>query len=87
MIRIRSLLRFVLEPKTYLWVDANLVRETPRAILIIFDSRKAWIPKAWISRLKRNENNSIKIKISEHRWATKFATQIWCLLLVYGLSG
>ncbi len=87
MIKIRSLIRFVLETRTYLWVDANLVRETPRAILIIFDGQKAWIPKTWIARLKRNENNSIKIKISNYRWATNFATQIWCLLLVYGLSG
>ena len=72
MIRIWSLIRFVQEPRTYLWMDVVLVRETPRAILIIFDDRKEWIPKAWIMRVKRNRNKSIKIKISDYHWAKKF---------------
>ncbi len=73
MIRIRSLIKFVLERRTYLWIDVILVRETPKAILIIFDRRKTWVPKAWIAHIKRNIGNSIKIKISEHHWAKKFA--------------
>lgn len=73
MIRMWSLIIFVLKPRRYLWVDVDLVRETPKAILIIFDGRKAWIPKAWIARIKRNIDVSIKIKISEYRWAKKFA--------------
>jgi len=73
MIRMRALIRFILEPRTYLWIDVILVRETPKAILIIFDDRKAWLPKAWIVRLKRNSDGSIKIKISDCNWAKKFA--------------
>lgn len=73
MIRMWSLVRFVLEPRTYLWVDVDLVRETPKAILIIFDGRKAWIPKVWIARIEQTGGVSIKIKISECYWANKFA--------------
>lgn len=72
MIRMWSLVRFVLKPRTCLWVDVDLVRETPKAILIIFDGRKAWIPKVWIVRVKRNTGASIKIKISDYHWAKKF---------------
>ena len=71
MIRIRSLIRFVLERRTYLWIDVVSVKETPKAILIIFDSQKTWIPKAWIAQIKRNGGSSIKIKISDYHWATK----------------
>jgi len=48
-----------LNPKTYLWVDVIFVRETPKAILIIFDGRKAWIPKSWIYRIKRNKGRHV----------------------------
>ena len=71
MIRMRSLIRFVLDPRTYLWVDVDLVRETPKAILIVFDGRKTWISKTWIMRIKQREGRSIKIKISDHHWAKK----------------
>lgn len=73
MIRMRRLMRFMLEPRAYLWVDVVIVRETPKAILIIFDSREAWIPKAWIVRVKRGRNKCIKIKILEYNWDRKFA--------------
>ena len=69
MIRMRRLIRFMLEPRAYLWVDVVLVRKTPKAILIIFDGRKAWIPKSWIAQIKQNRSSSIKIKISEYYWA------------------
>ena len=72
MLRIFGLIRFVLEPRTYLWVDAIFVMKTKRAVLIIFDGRKTWIPKAWIAQIKRNEGSSIKIKISDYYWAKKF---------------
>ena len=72
MIRLRALIWRILEPKQYLWIGAILIRETPRAILIMFDGRKAWIPKAWIARIKRNGGMSIKIKISEYGWAKNF---------------
>jgi len=59
MISVRNLIKFVLESRTYLWIDVVLVKETPRAILIIFDGRKAWIPKAWLRRIKRNKGHNI----------------------------
>ena len=73
MIRVWTLVKFLLVPRTYIWVNITFVRETPKAILILFDGRKAWFPKAWIARLKRNVDGSIKIKISEYHWAKKFA--------------
>jgi len=80
MIRMRRLIKFVLEPRTYLWVDVVFVRETPKAILIIFDGHKTWIPKAWLCRIKCNKDyyviasppkagEAISIKISEYHWA------------------
>ena len=73
MIRMWSLIGLIMAPKTYIWVDVVLVRETPKAILIVFDGRKAWIPKAWIVRIKKNGDRSIKIKISDYNWSKKFA--------------
>lgn len=84
MIRIRALIRFVLESRSYLWIDVVLVKETPKTILIMFDGRKTWIPKAWLRRIKRKKGHSviasppkageaISIKISEYHWAKKFA--------------
>lgn len=69
MIRIKALIRLVLEPNRYIWMDVVLVKETTRAILIIFDGRKVWIPKAWIAHLKRTGERSIKIKIASYCWA------------------
>jgi len=40
---------------TYIWQDVILVRKNPKAILILFDGQKAWIPKAWLRRIKRNK--------------------------------
>ena len=84
MIRMRRLIISILDPKTYLWVDVVFVRETPKAILIIFAGRKAWIPKAWICRSKCKKGHrviaspakrgeAISIKISDYDWAKKFA--------------
>jgi len=46
MIKTWALIRFILEGRSYLWIDVVLVKETPKAILIIFDDQKAWISKA-----------------------------------------
>ena len=84
MISIRRLIRYTLEPRTYIWVDVVFVRETPKAILIIFDNRETWLPKAWIYRIKCNKGchviaspakrgEAISIKISDYHWAKKFA--------------
>ena len=68
-----------LHPRSYLWVDVILFKETPKAILIMFDGKKEWLPKAWILRIKRSKSKpghcerseAISIKISEYHWAKK----------------
>lgn len=35
MIKPTALIRYILKPKKHLWIDVLLVRETPKAILII----------------------------------------------------
>jgi len=57
----------------YVWVEVELIRETKKAILVMFESRKAWFPKAWILCLKRDEaTKTAKIKISYTLWVKKF---------------
>ncbi len=84
MISMRNLIKFVLEDRSYLWIDVILVKETPKAILIMFDGRKTWIPKAWLCCIKRNKvhhviaspakrGEVISIKIPDYRWAKNFA--------------
>lgn len=73
MIRPWALIRHILEPKKHLWIDVFWVRETPKAILIIFNGRKAWIPKSWIARIKQNGDRSIKMKSLDYYWAKKFS--------------
>lgn len=69
--------RYLLNPsagyRDYIWMDVELIAETPKAILVMFDRRKAWLPKAWILGIKRNKNKGVvKIKISRYHWAKKF---------------
>ncbi len=59
MISMRHLIRSILEPKRYLWIDAILVKKTPKAILIVFDGHKTWIPKAWLRRIKHTKGNRV----------------------------
>lgn len=58
----------------YLTIDAILIRETAKAILIIFDGQKAWLPKSWILSIKRPPRSAdlIQIRISEYHWTKKF---------------
>jgi len=56
MISMRNLIKFALENRSHVWIDVILVKETPKVILIIFDDRKVWIPKAWLCRIKRNKS-------------------------------
>ena len=57
----------------YFWIDVRLIKETQKAILVEFDGRKNWFPKAWIVRIKRGkDDNTIKIKISLYHWVKKF---------------
>ena len=84
----RTLLNFAIGFHSYIWVDIYILKETPKAILIMFDNRKIWLPKAWIAKIELNETKRprtqcprkcqarrarpISIKISEYHWAKKF---------------
>jgi len=45
MFSLKNLLKFVLYSETYIWVDVLLIKETPRAILVVFDGKEIWLPK------------------------------------------
>ena len=82
-------LRYLLNPPygfhEYVWLDVLLIKETQKAILIKFDGRKIWLPKAWIMGIKRSKDKSnlslqalslskgeaISIKISQYHWTKK----------------
>jgi len=69
----KTLIINLLNPKTYVWIDVLLIKETQKAILIEFDDKKAWFPKAWILRMMHNKDgDTIKIKISQYHWEKKF---------------
>jgi len=66
------LLRNAMYPQRYIWMEVILLKETPKAILIMFDGRKEWLPKAWIWGIKESKDRTtIKIKISQYHWARK----------------
>ena len=70
MFTLSSLLRTFLYPEPYIWVDVFLLKETQKAILIEFDGKTAWFPKAWITKIRQGKTNSaIKIKISLYHWS------------------
>ncbi len=74
MFGMMALIRAAICPKMYLWVDVLLIKETKKAVLIEFDGKKEWFPKAWGTKIKRNkDNNTIKIKICEYYWARRFS--------------
>ena len=52
MLSLKSLIKFAENPESYIWVDALLIKETPKAILVVFDGKEIWLPKAWILRIK-----------------------------------
>jgi len=65
----------------HIWMDVKLLAETRKAILVRFDGRQAWFPKAWIVAVKSRKRviarapkapEAISIKISESHWARKF---------------
>ena len=72
MLNIRSILSRPYGYYDYIWIDCTLIRETKKAILIMFDDRKIWLPKAWSVRIKRDRNGcTARIKISQYNWAKK----------------
>lgn len=82
MITTRFVIESMLKPKKHLWIDVFRVKETSKAILVIFDGRKIWLPKSWISRIRRKichyviagpteTGEAISIKILDYHWAKK----------------
>ncbi|MCK4860076.1 MAG: hypothetical protein KAS87_05920 [Candidatus Omnitrophica bacterium] len=70
---IKYLINFPFGFFDYVWVDVVIARETPKAILVIFDNKKVWLPKAWIIKIKRDKgSNKTRIKLSEYHWTKKF---------------
>ena len=58
----------------YIWIDCILIKETRKAILIMFDDQKIWLPKAWIIKTVGaafRPRKTISIKISLYHWARK----------------
>ena len=73
MFSLSSLFRTFLYPEPYIWADVFLLKETQKAILIEFDGKAAWLPKAWITKIRQGKTDSvIKIKISLYLWSKKF---------------
>ena len=74
MFNLKHWLNLAANPPEYIWIEALLIKETPKAILIEFDGKKAWFPKACILRIKRNNANAgiIKIKISAYNWGNRY---------------
>ena len=70
MFNLKSWLNRATNPQEYIWVEAILIKETPKAILIEFDGKQIWLPKAWILRIKRKPD-VIRIKISQYHWTKK----------------
>ncbi len=69
---LKRLLGFLFNPDTYIWADVLLIKETQKAVLIEFDGRRSWLPKAWVLAVKQVTGRQVKIKISEYDWARKF---------------
>ena len=71
----RWLLNLAVGFHSHIWVDTLLIKETKKAILIMFDDREIWLPKVWIKKIKHNRycerSEAISIKISEYHWAKK----------------
>jgi len=53
-------LKHILYPKTYIWVDVMLIKETRKAILIEFDNRQAWFPKSWIAGVRSRHCGEVR---------------------------
>jgi len=70
MFNLKHWLNLVINFQEYIWIKALLVKETPKAILIVFDGKKKWLPKARILKIRRDKE-VISIKISQYHWAKK----------------
>ena len=72
MFSLKRWLNLATKPQSYIWIEALLIKETPKALLIEFDDRKIWFPRAWILHTKRNQRNRrVNIKISQYHWGKR----------------
>ena len=72
MFNLKYWLSLVANPQGYVWITAIPIKETSKALLIEFDGRQIWVPKAWILHTKRNQrNHTINIKISQYHWGKR----------------
>jgi len=67
MFNLKSWLNRATNPQEYIWIEAILIKEAPKAIQILFDDKRIWLPKAWILRIKQNKE-AISIRISQYHW-------------------
>ena len=74
----KHLINWAINPQPRVWIKATIIKETPKAIKILFGGKEIWLPKVWILRIKRSKighceaNEKISIKIPLYRWAKKF---------------
>ncbi len=72
MFGLKFWLNLATNPQEYIWIKTQLIKESPKAILIEFDGKQIWLPKGWIVNIKRNKgNSSLGIKISLYHWAKR----------------
>ncbi|MCQ9207987.1 MAG: hypothetical protein NG712_01215 [Omnitrophica bacterium] len=72
MFNLKYWLNLAIRPQAYIWIEATLIKETPKAILIMFDDKKIWLSKTRILRIKRKQRKHIvSIKISLWHWTEK----------------
>ena len=70
MFNLKYWLNLATKNQDYIWIEAILIKETPKAILIKFDDKQIWLPKVWVVRIKRKPD-VIKIKIPQYHWTKK----------------
>jgi len=59
MFNLKFWLNLATNSQEYIWIEAILIKETPKAILINFDGQNIWLSKAWILRIKRTLQKNV----------------------------
>jgi hypothetical protein len=65
MFNLKYWLNLTINPQTYIWIEALLIKETPKAILIEFDGKEIWLPRVWIKTIERRPTKRPKRVPSE----------------------
>jgi len=61
-----NIIKAALYPQRYIWIDVLLIKETRKAILVVFDGKEIWLPKTWILWIKLGKKQAAFIRISEY---------------------